>query len=68
MISGALLILQWLNVTDSVAQTGLDFHEYNRDQTVILRLQHQRPAELDYIFLLGDGNEVLGGNELFGLI
>lgn len=51
-----------------MAQTGLDLREYNRDQTGILRLQCPRPAELDYIFLLGDGNEVMGENELFDLI
>lgn len=51
-----------------MAQAGLDLHEYDRDQTGRLRLQCQRPAELDYTFLPGDGNEVLGGNELFGLI
>lgn len=40
----------------------------SRDQTGILRLSCQRPAELDYIFLPGDGNGVQGGNELFCLI
>lgn len=66
VISGALLIPQWWNVTDPVTQAGLDLHEYNRDQTEILRLQCQRPAGLYYLFFPADENEVLG--EMSGLI
>lgn len=66
VISGALLIPQRWNVTDSVAQASLDLHEYNRDQTEILRLQCQRPAGLYYIFFPADENDVLG--EMNGLV